>query len=529
MKADSFIERQATALLNETTADALGQSTPSVYESARLVADAPWLDGHTRRLKYLCERQNPDGTWGLGQHGLVPTLSAAEALLTVLARGDDVRLPRPQLVNTTALAVTRLSRLLGDHLRPPVLPDTVAAPLIVPALIDRIHQHLGRCARSRPPFLLPWASSVLFVRPQGCAPAALDRLRTAVYEGRPLPEKLWHSWEILAPASEGPTPYLRPHHGALGCSPAATAAWLNQPAHRASRPAGIRYLRRVQTRYGGPVPGTAPSTPFERAHILGLSARHGVPHTPPAALLAELRGALGETGAAAGPGLPPDAGTTAAVLYALGHHGQQLRPESLLPYFTDDHFCCYPDERTVSTSTNAHALEALARYAARHPADRRRYRCAIRRTIDWLLAQQHPDGSWSDKWHASPYYATACCSRALAAYAGPVARPALARAAVWALSTRLPTGRWGRDGTAGTAEETAYAAWILLGRPPRAGAARHALTTARRILQTEPVTDHVPALWHDKDVYAPVRILRATRLAALHTLFHLPNCQPPPS
>ncbi|WP_242584995.1 prenyltransferase/squalene oxidase repeat-containing protein [Streptomyces sp. MST-110588] len=525
MKNHTPFDLHAAKLLNEATADDLGQSTPSVYETARLVSDAPWLEGHSRRVRFLCERQNPDGTWGTAEHGLLQTLSAAEALLTVLARGDDVHVPRPQLVNTTALAVTRLSHSLGNHQCPPTLPDTVAVELIVPALIDRIHQHLGRCARSRPPFLLPWASSILLARPKGCLPSVLAELRAAVYQGEPLPEKLWHTWEILAPATEHPDRHIRPYEGAVSCSPAATAAWLGRPHDSERRQAGLRYLHRIQSRYGGPVPVAAPITTFERAWIAGLFAHHGVPHTPPPALLAGLRDALGEAGAPGSPGLPPDADDTAAVLYALLHHGDHIRPDSLMPYFTDDHFCCYPEERSPSSSTNAHALEALVLYVARHPADRGRYRSVIRRTIDWLLAQQHPDGSWSDKWHASPYYATACCVRALAAFAGPVAHPALARASAWALATRLPGGRWGH-GANGTVEETAYAVWILLGRTPQTGAARQALTSARRILQAECVTDNIPALWHDKDVYAPLRILRATRLAALHTLYHLPRRRP---
>ncbi|WP_230415393.1 hypothetical protein [Micromonospora tarapacensis] len=61
----------------------------SVYETGRLVADAPWLAGHGRRLAYLLGQQGTDGTWGpRGGYALVPTASAVEALLAVLVRAD---------------------------------------------------------------------------------------------------------------------------------------------------------------------------------------------------------------------------------------------------------------------------------------------------------------------------------------------------------------------------------------------------------------------------------------------------------
>jgi hypothetical protein len=82
---------------------------------------------------------------------------------------------------------------------------------------------------------------------------------------------------------------------------------------------------------------------------------------------------------------------------------------------------CYPDERTSSASANAHVLETLA----------------------------------SDKWHASSYYATVCCAKALVVYGGPHAHSALSRAAAWTRDTRHASGRWGHD--TGTLEETAYA------------------------------------------------------------------------
>ncbi|GCD41910.1 prenyltransferase [Streptomyces paromomycinus] len=524
MTTHGFFECQATALLTEATADDLGQSTPSVYESGRLVSDAPWLAGHGQRLQALCASQNADGSWGSGERGLVATLSAAEALLSVLTRRNSTHPPRHQLVNATALAVTRLSHWLGDHLHPPTLPDTIEAGLITPALTERIQQHLGRCGRTEPPFLPPRASSLLLAHPKGCRPTALTRLRATIREGRPLPEHLACIWEILAPATDCPHRCIRPRAGTVGCSPAATAAWLGAPGtSSAQQRAGLSYLHRVQDRYQGPVPASAPTTTAERARLTALFARHRIPHTPPRALLASLRAAL-DTQA---PCPPSSADDIAAVLYALLHHGDRLRPDRLMLYYTSDHFRCAPGESGPSPVANAHALETLTLYTARRADDRGRYRPVRRKTLQWLLTQQHPDGSWRDPSHTSPYYATACCTQALATCAGPVARPALARAAAWALATGRPNGRWGQA-PHGTDEETAYATWILLAGAPQSAAARHALTAAGKILHHAHISDRTPALWHDKDTYAPLRVLRATRLAALHTLHHLPDRAPTP-
>ncbi|MEV6517756.1 prenyltransferase, partial [Micromonospora chalcea] len=84
----------ARDLVAALTGEPSGQTSPSIYESARLVALAPWLDGHDRRLAWLLGRQRPDGGWGgAGGYALVPTLSAVEALLTVLRRDGPAAAP----------------------------------------------------------------------------------------------------------------------------------------------------------------------------------------------------------------------------------------------------------------------------------------------------------------------------------------------------------------------------------------------------------------------------------------------------
>jgi squalene cyclase len=134
----------------------------------------------------------------------------------------------------------------------------------------------------------------------------------------------------------------------------------------------------------------------------------------------------------------------------------------------------------------------------------------------WLCDQQAADGSWRDKWHASPYYATLCCALALADHGGGAAGTTVRKARDWVLDTQHRDGSWGR--WAGTYEETAYAVQILL----RTGGSRADEVVERAaargcavLLNTTRGHQH-PPLWHDKDLYTPVRIVRAEGLAALH-------------
>ena len=176
----------------------------------------------------------------------------------------------------------------------------------------------------------------------------------------------------------------------------------------------------------------------------------------------------------------------------------------LWEYEGDDYFRCFPDEQTPSISTNAHILDAFSAYFTGQP----RIAAAITKITGYLSDTQEPDGSWWDKWHASPYYATTCCAQALHRTGG--SSPMVRRAVDWVLATQRSDGSWGR--WTGTAEETAYAVLLLLSCAPEDSRAREAALSASRFLRD---TDDHPPLWHDKDLYTPIAVVRAARLAAL--------------
>ena len=118
------------ALQAEMFADPWGEFSPSVYETARLVTRTPSLRGHMRRLRFLLDRQDEDGGWGgPAGYGLVPTLSATEALLTALRQlpsGVDYE----EVVGSANGGLRWLFERL-NACRPPRLPDTVAVEIIL--------------------------------------------------------------------------------------------------------------------------------------------------------------------------------------------------------------------------------------------------------------------------------------------------------------------------------------------------------------------------------------------------------------
>ncbi|MEU4539723.1 prenyltransferase/squalene oxidase repeat-containing protein [Streptosporangium sp. NPDC023825] len=514
------VDAAPRALLAETALDSMGQVTASVYETARLVASAPWLAGHRQRVEFLVRGQNPDGTWGgPGAYVLVPTLSAVEALLTVMGAdppgGPPARLDGG-VVNATRRGLDALFARLGPGAEESALPDTIGAEFLIPWLVGEVNRHLDALAERPLTGLDAWRGSGRLGTPDGWSQAPLDLLRHLAERGEALPAKVWHSLEALGPAAVL-APQVRVVGGAVGCSPAATAAWLGpkddgEPA--SDRRSAVLYLRAVQDRHGGPVPGVTPIDVFERAWVLAALAEAFPSLTPPPELGDSLEAVLGDLGAPAGAGLPPDSDDTAGVLHALRLIDRPRSPECLWAYESDTYFRCFAGERTPSTSTNAHILTAFGDQVGDGAASpgQVRLRQAITKISRWLCGEQRPDGSWIDKWHASPYYATVCCVSALARHGDAGCAPALRAAVGWVLETQRPDGSWGL--WSGTCEETAYAMQTLL------RSSRHDDAVSRAVLRGDAFLaehgDHRehPPLWHDKDLYAPVAVVRAEALAA---------------
>lgn len=481
------ITNAARALLAESAADPDGSISASIYETGRIVSLAPWLPGHERRLDYLI-RQQHDGTWGgPGNYATVPTLSATEALLRTARRPDTASRLRAQADESARSGLRALTRLLAPG--GPGFADMIAAELIVPYLIAELA------------VLQP---SLSLTEPPAAQSSLLSRLRADPAAVSP---KLAHTLEILG--EQAGAVRMPDDDGNLGCSPAATAAWIGAQRTDSSRTrrAGA-YLHDAIRAHDGPVPGVTPITVFERAWVVAALRTGGIAVSVPSAIVQSLRGALTVDGASVGPGLLCDADTTAATLTALYQLGDVPEPDALLRFDTGEHFCCWPGERNWSVSANAHVLEAFATYRALG-GDGEYLWPRIERLTAWLRDTQRLDGSWQDKWHASAFYATAVCVRALAR---ADAEETIAMARRWVMQTRRADGSWGR--WSGTAEETAYAVQILMS----GNHSRHEREAAERGADrlTELAARAHPPLWHDKDLYAPHRVIAAEVLAARH-------------
>ncbi|MFI1395629.1 squalene--hopene cyclase [Streptomyces sp. NPDC020681] len=91
-----------------------------------------------------------------------------------------------------------------------------------------------------------------------------------------------------------------------------------------------------------------------------------------------------------------------------------------------------------SADVTAHVVEMLAHEGkAHHPR--------TRRGIEWLLAEQEPNGAWFGRWGVNYVYGTGSVVPALIAAGLPASHPAVRRAVRWLESVQNDDGGWGED------------------------------------------------------------------------------------
>ncbi|MHC3393263.1 labda-7,13-dienyl diphosphate synthase, partial [Streptomyces lavendulocolor] len=507
-KAPRRFDSQAVRLMADIDADPWGSVRASVYETARVISLAPDFAGHGTRHGWLLDQQLPDGTWGEGpaRYRLLPTLSAVEALLATIVRDATATVPaRARLASAAADGLTALRRLPADGR----WPDTAAIEVLVPSLVARINSLLDQPAMGTQPHLGPLSRGSRPSVPHSFRPKRHEEIAQRCRTG--VPGKLHHTFEGIArhlPGNTVPVP-----HGLLGSSPAATAAWL------ASQPEGTQgeqaraALSAAARRYGGLFPEAAPIRVFERLWVAAALARPGLPPACRATAGAWAHDIYDPAGVRGAPGLLPDADDTAMAVLVAALTDTSGDPAPLAGFWADTHYRCYLGEDTGSVTANAHTLQALTAHLRLRPVHHPR----MDLVRDWLVEQQ-TDGAWTDKWHASPYYATERCVRALLGHNGPGTRQAIQAAVDRVLASQRDDGTWGIWG--GTAEETAYAVQILLADPAAATRPewRTALQRAEHALDDWGTWHEPPALWHDKTLYAPTAMIQAEILAARELL-----------
>ncbi|WP_369637865.1 prenyltransferase/squalene oxidase repeat-containing protein [Nocardia sp. JMUB6875] len=516
------------SLLEESLADPLGIVDGGYYDTGQVVRQ--WARYPERipasvgrcGLEFLMRVQNPDGSWGNAHwpvsYRLVPSLGALVGLVETINRPTIASHSIWQATNAVRRA---LEFLTADPARfsPAALPDTVAVELVVPAMLSDLREALAAVpiGDMHLRFLARVDEALA-----ACGPY-LDRLRalrTAAHGGHPLPVHMCHSLEVLGTV---PSALARPFgsDGPVGCSPAATATVLGWSQGRSS--ASIDFLTSQAARCGGAQPDVLPIAVFERSWAIGALLRLGlpIPHTLRDQCAASLAQSLNPSGVALGPGMPVDGDLTSTILFLLPQLGLPIAPTCLLNFDEGgEAFCNYFGERTASVTTNAHMLEAFGGWQEHLPPEGHLFEPARAKITRFLLDAQGPDGCWTDKWHASPIYATACTTPALRSYGGPLASGAVTRAVRWLMDTQRFDGSWGL--WHGTLEDTAHAlhTLFLCGQfcadiTHLTAAITHGvqfLTNNADAQSSDPVRT---PLWHGKELFQPERISRMVILSAL--------------
>lgn len=447
-------------------------------------------------LQWLIEHQRPDGSWGGGvryEHDRILSTLAALAPLAAFGRRERDR----DSVDAGVRYLWQHGHLLAHE---PA--ELVGFELLLPALVDRARQ----AGITVPPHLDIYGT-------QRAEKLALIPAH-ALYSPR---VTVVHSLEFLGDGADVERlGAAQGENGSLGNSPAATAFYLTHSNNANAE----RYLRRCLALNGGAMaPVLHPCETFE----LLWSAYHlflaGVPAHQLLTLpeRAALTRALTEGGVSLAPTFPiPDADDTAVALLLLHDFGQPVDPIVLQRFVQPGAgiFASFPYERHSSVGVNLHVLHALLRVPG-YPE----VQATIRRIVEYLIDQQIDGLYWIDKWHISPYYATAHVIRVLDELpTGERERiePTIARAREWLRQTQNSDGSWGFYGQS-TAEETAYALLALAhgehGQCSPGDRRRCALGV--QYLHTVQSREHpLPPLWIDKCLYTPTLVVGAAIEAA---------------
>ena len=303
-------------------------------------------------------------------------------------------------------------------------------------------------------------------------------------------------------------------NGAVACSPATTAYLMLQ---RGADGDALRYLEQMRFQPGG-VPHFYPLRIFEVAWVLehltfaGLSLDDGYLVDP--AIWQELASAVSERGVSMDPSFGiNDGDTTAVTVRMLALAGRPIDP-GILQSFEDPEtrtFRTFSFERNASVSTNAHSLEALA-LMPDYP-DRQE---VWDRVVTMLLASRKYQSYWTDKWHASPFYATSHVLLALLHSDEPLVSECLG-SVDWMIHMQRADGSWGYFDR-GTAEETAYVLLTLLGFYRRFKAVDvDVLKKGAEYLWLACASNTgFPDLWVAKSLFAPEGVVESAILAAKH-------------
>ena len=438
-------------------------------------------------LNWLREHQLDDGSWGAAvpiyhHDRVICTLAAVIALAERNLTEDKLRVTRG-----IAAFRNHLKQLHLDAAR-----ETVGFEMLGPALIDE--------ARALDLIELNGAGllrEMMHVRETKLANAPgqmISRFTTMAFSAEMAGKDGLQMLDIER---------LQEENGSVGYSPSATAYF---SLHSPQNEKALQYLRKYCGQGG--VPNVAPFDVFEQAWVLWNLALAGqtdnlAREAKPYLDFLESAWEPNEgVGFAAGY-TPKDADDTSLIYEVLSKYGRSVDLDAVISYEEKEYFRCFQLEFNPSISANIHVLGAL-RHGGLDKDD-----STVQKILEFLRAKQTSEGYWIDKWHASPYYATAHLIIACAGYYDNFVR----KAVDWVLSTQNEDGSWGIY--IPTAEETAYCLQALNIWE------RYGYEIPDKVLDRGVgwLKNHrhmsYPPLWIGKCLYAPLLVIRSAILSAL--------------
>jgi halimadienyl-diphosphate synthase len=479
-------------LINEIGPGHMASTAYDTAWTARL-GEIDW-NISSQSLAWLAENQLPDGSWGALQpvyyhDRVLCTLAAMIALTYRGRRGHDKvqiengRLALERIVSgaTQGLQADPNGATVGFEMIAPTLAEEAERLGIIKNQGDRI---LGRLSKQR-------AKKLSYLKGK-----MISRHVTMAFSAEMCGNDGQHMLDIEN---------LQESDGSVGVSPSATAYFATYLKKGDEKSLG--YLRNVRNVDGG-MPNVAPFDVFEIAWTLwNLSL------IPDLCYRDKLKSQLDFLSKAWQPTMGigfasgysvKDSDDTSLVFETLLRYGIEKDIASVLAYEEEDHFRCFDLEVNPSISANIHVLSALAQSGL----DKKN--SSVQKVLGFLRKSKDKHlPFWADKWHSSPYYATAHAIIACA----DIDNELVHESVEWILKTQNQDGSWGTY--LPTAEETAYAIQSLwVWDQNVASVPNIVLKNGARWLKDH-MDDTYPPLWIGKCLYSPNLVIRSAIISAL--------------
>jgi halimadienyl-diphosphate synthase len=305
--------------------------------------------------------------------------------------------------------------------------------------------------------------------------------------------------------------------GALGNSPATTAYYLMLDEHQNK---AWKYLDSVRN-HASEIIYLYPFRIFELTWVLNNLSYSRIPisNFAQGEIWEELKTDLASDGIGLDPAFGiPDGDITSVCTRLLIESGHTTDP-AILKQFEDENgvFRTYQFERNISVGTNVHALQAIETMD-NYPNQEK----IKENLILMLLDARKYHIYWIDKWHASPFYITSHVLISLSKegrHLGHICNNTVD----WLLHNQRPNGSWGFF-QRGTAEETAYVMMALLHYHRYKPLDERILHQGAAYLRQIHINrdSKYPELWIGKCLYTPQNIVDSAILSSLilyHTVF----------